>query len=302
MVVHASKPRSLRSARLVVALLAIGTTILLACTEPTTKAKDDKFCTPGAYVFCRCQDRQEGAKLCKEDAKSFGPCEPCETFDNPEIPDNGTSSGFPEHPFDGGSSLTDARADADATATSGCGDGIVQAGEDCDDKRNPDPNDGCDLKCKLSGAAPLASNSCPGLVVHVWGGDHKPTLVATTKNSGNRQLATPTPGNCTGDGNVPTSGSAGPDRVFQVIAHKTGTMTVATTETDYNCLLYVANACADDVVWTTCANKVDGIGGETISFPVTDGKTYYVFVDGALPSSLDTLQTKGDFRVTFAIQ
>ncbi len=23
-------------------------------------------CTPGAYVFCRCQDRSEGTKLCQD--------------------------------------------------------------------------------------------------------------------------------------------------------------------------------------------------------------------------------------------
>lgn len=31
-------------------------------------------CTPGAYVFCRCADRAEGTKLCKEDGASFEAC------------------------------------------------------------------------------------------------------------------------------------------------------------------------------------------------------------------------------------
>jgi cysteine-rich repeat protein len=31
-------------------------------------------CTPGNYVFCRCADRAEGTKLCKDDGASFEPC------------------------------------------------------------------------------------------------------------------------------------------------------------------------------------------------------------------------------------
>lgn len=32
-------------------------------------------CTPGAYVFCRCQDRSEGTKLCQDDGKAFSACQ-----------------------------------------------------------------------------------------------------------------------------------------------------------------------------------------------------------------------------------
>jgi len=34
-------------------------------------------CPPGAYVFCRCQDRSEGTKLCQQDGKTFSACQ-CE--------------------------------------------------------------------------------------------------------------------------------------------------------------------------------------------------------------------------------
>lgn len=36
--------------------------------------KEDRLCTPGAYVFCRCADRTPGTKLCKDDGKSFAAC------------------------------------------------------------------------------------------------------------------------------------------------------------------------------------------------------------------------------------
>src|SRR5262245_6249418 len=42
-----------------------------------TQADDGKVCTPGANVFCRCQNRDEGTKPCSADGKSFGACQPC---------------------------------------------------------------------------------------------------------------------------------------------------------------------------------------------------------------------------------
>ncbi|MBX3206150.1 MAG: hypothetical protein KF764_13855 [Labilithrix sp.] len=272
------------------ALASLGVvTLLLACTT-TPKTKEDSLCSPGNYVFCRCRDRQDGAKLCKDDGQSFGPCEPCESYDNPEGPlEPGDPT--PDEPLpdpDGG------QPDPNGS----CGDGVVQRGEDCDDK-NTNETDGCDSSCKLAGATPQKTVGCPGLDVHVWGGTHKPTLAGTTTNSGNRKVKT-TCGSSTGS--TPTSGASSEDRVFKVMAHKTGSMTVAVTDTSYNAFLYVAETCpSDDVEWIACANKVDGVGNETVTLPVDEGKTYYVFVDGALPSNLDTTKLKGNFRVTFSI-
>lgn len=259
--------------------------MLIACST-APKAKDDKLCTPGAYVFCRCRDRQEGSKLCKEDAQSFGPCEPCESADNPEMPLDPEGPQRRVDPTDG------EPEDAGSDSGGRCGDHIVQAGEDCDDD-NADDTDGCDQHCKLSGVAPASSNACPGLEVHVWGGSHRPTLVSKTNGSGNRSV---TP-NCTSTSH-PTTGAAAADRVFRVVAHKTGTMTVALTETGYNAFLYASDACAADKnTWLACVNEQGGIGGETMTFPVEAGKAYHVFVDGAGVDS----SKEGSFRVTFSI-
>lgn len=290
-----TSPLRLNAGRRVVSgvalLIVIATSVLVACSA-STATKEDKLCTPGAYVFCRCQDRQEGSKLCKEDAKSFGPCEPCETYDNPEIPLNPGETPRPVAPPDGGTTT-------DSGAKAGCGDGIVEDGEDCDDK-NTNETDGCDSKCKLAGTAPAASNACSGLKVHVWGGEHRPSLAATTNGSGNRQTKTVCP---SAAGNTPTSGAAGPDRVFEVVAKKSGMMTVAVTDTNYNAYIYASDTCpGDSVTWLACSNRSDGIGDETISFPVDAGKSYFVFVDGSLPSSLDSSLLSGNFRVTFSIQ
>jgi cysteine-rich repeat protein len=271
-------------------LFALGVvSLLLACTV-TPKVKEEKLCAAGDYVYCRCRNREEGSKLCNEDGQSFGPCEPCESIDNPEGPLEPGDPGFDK---DGGVDASDERP---SEPSASCGNGIVESGEDCDDK-NANDTDGCDTNCKLAGITPPATNSCPGLEVHVWGGGHKPTLVTKTTGSGNRS-ATP---NCTGGPN-PTSGSRGPDRIFKVIAHKSGMMTVKTSDADYDSFLYVSDACAaDENTWLVCANESAAAEGESMTFPVDAGKTYYVFVDGAGYGNTNAPAFEGTNRVTFSI-
>jgi cysteine-rich repeat protein len=279
--------RVLSGARTGILLLGV-LSLVFACTT-ATNAKDDKECSPGNRVYCRCRDRQEGSRVCNDDGLGFGPCEPCESADNP------VEELEPGDPFlddDAG-----AEDDSGGLPTGSCGNGVVENDEDCDDK-NTIETDGCNSKCRLAGATAQKTNACPGLDVHVWGGAHAPTLAGTTVGSGNRSTKT----GCNTNGNVDTRGGPAPDRVFKVVAHKTGSMNVTVTETSYNAFLYVSEACpAGNVEWLACANKVDGAGGETLSFPVASGKAYYVFVDGALPSSGDQRLIEGSYRVTFSI-
>lgn len=260
-----------------------------------TKAKDDKLCTPGAYVFCRCQDRAEGAKLCNETGNGFGKCEPCETDTNPEIdPGSTSSSGSSGDPFpeeDSGPSSGDG-----GPSGGDCGDGVVQVGEDCDDK-NTNDTDGCNTSCKLAGTNPSSTNNCPGMEVHVWGGAHKPTITGSTVGAPKRGV---TP-NCTNQPANSTSGAAGGDRVFKVIAHKTGTLSVKVSDNNYDAFLFVVadGKCTTSTTleYLACRNGVNGAGAETITVPVDAGKTYHVFVDGAGIGS----DNEGNFRVTFEI-
>lgn len=46
----------------------------MACSSDP-EAKPDRICTPGNYVFCRCEDRREGTKLCRADGVSFDKCD-----------------------------------------------------------------------------------------------------------------------------------------------------------------------------------------------------------------------------------
>lgn len=44
------------------------------CSSTTDATSGAVHCTPGNYVFCRCADRAEGTKLCKDDGASFEAC------------------------------------------------------------------------------------------------------------------------------------------------------------------------------------------------------------------------------------
>lgn len=82
----------------------------LACGPSTDETAAGRICTPGAYVFCRCADRAEGSKLCKDDGRSF---ERCETSADGacvggEVEDPDTGKPVPPPPvFEGGVPLTD---------------------------------------------------------------------------------------------------------------------------------------------------------------------------------------------------
>jgi cysteine-rich repeat protein len=64
----------LRDALLSIATVASVFIATQACTQDAKATKDEKLCTPGGYVFCRCADRSEGTKLCKDDGNSFDAC------------------------------------------------------------------------------------------------------------------------------------------------------------------------------------------------------------------------------------
>jgi hypothetical protein len=51
--------------------------LIVACKQENG-VKPERLCTPDAYVFCRCADRSEGTKKCKEDGASFEECSPCD--------------------------------------------------------------------------------------------------------------------------------------------------------------------------------------------------------------------------------
>jgi cysteine-rich repeat protein len=172
------------------------------------------------------------------------------------------------------------------TLTTGtfCGDGTPDMGEGCDDG-NKTAGDGCENDCRPTGDV-MASDKCPGVSAHVWPGKTLTWSGSTTDANVSYGEA----GTCAGFGN------SAPDRVYALVAHATGTMTVE-VDAMYNVGFYVRKAPCETGMQLACANSV---GASTIpqtektTFPVTNGETYYLIVDGALTS-------KGTFTVKASV-
>lgn len=73
---------------------------IAACTKEETRATNDRLCTAGAFVYCRCEDREEGTKRCRDDQRSFDDCK-CDGSNPPPTEGDGGVTG-PLVPVDAG--------------------------------------------------------------------------------------------------------------------------------------------------------------------------------------------------------
>jgi len=260
--------------------MALAAALVVACSStPTTPTKTD--CKAGDAYFCRCADRQEGTRVCNDDGFTYGPCEPCFPIDPPLPEEDGS---FPDEdvfvpPSDAG----------DGGDAGPCPNGTVDPGEECDDG-NRTANDGCSATCTLQ-AGPTTGDKCPGMAVHVW--DKAVALTGSTAAPYVNDYTTTPAAACNN-----TSGSTTPERVFAVTAHKTGMLRVATSAANFDHMLYRGDTCpatGNSFTNLSCANTVAGNGGETLTFAVTSGITYYVVVEGG------AVNQQGNFNVTFSI-
>ena len=260
----------------IAAFLAFG-----GCSSSKDSAATGKQCEPGKDYHCQCVNKDEGTHTCNEDGQSFTECLPCYgdqviSDDDVYVTTDDDGSNY-EQPDDAGT--------LDATVSAGCGNGIAETGEQCDDKNLKD-SDGCSKECKVEGKI-TGTNSCPGLSVHVW--NDPVTFEATTTGFPNRHTISPS---CTG-----YSGSSGLDRTFAVTAHKTGTLTLTVSNLPFEALLYYSTkACSDTnpMSYDACA-----YGGSktshSLSFSVTSGTSYVVVVDAGSAK-------QGAFTASFEIK
>lgn len=176
------------------------------------------------------------------------------------------------------------------TTGSFCGDGSVDSGEGCDDA-NKVPGDGCENNCMPSGSV-TETDACPGVTGHVWPGSTLTINGDTT--AANLSYSSATGVTC---GSVSGIGGTAPDRVYALVAHKTGTLKVD-VEANYNAVVYVRTAPCATGVQVGCAAALGASTipqTETVTFSVADGQTYYVVVDGA--GSSDTAKYRGTFTL-----
>ena len=88
--------------------------VILAGACKQDVVSNDRLCTPGNFVFCRCKDRSEGTKLCHDDGMSFDACSACQPGEEvPPTPDSldATTTDAP-----GKDASTDASTDAPPAA------------------------------------------------------------------------------------------------------------------------------------------------------------------------------------------
>jgi cysteine-rich repeat protein len=171
-----------------------------------------------------------------------------------------------------------------------CGDGVLNAGEECDVGEGI-ANDGCGDPgqpdaCKLQ--VPSGNgDQCPGQLVDVSAGT---TVLTAASGNSTYGFQDDYDGSC-------SYYPGGRDRVYRVVPAQSGTMTVSvgyeedgkTSICDadlydprcWGYQLYVRSSCEDAASELGCAMDADWpVKPESLSFPVTAGSPYFVFVDG----------------------
>lgn len=103
-----------RASRVTALLFASTAALAAAYQTGCTKAPEaeETLCTPGAYVFCRCQDRREGSKECSADGRSFAACTCGTSVELPDLNPDGDTDFQPVEavPPDGGLAIPEACA------------------------------------------------------------------------------------------------------------------------------------------------------------------------------------------------
>jgi cysteine-rich repeat protein len=155
----------------------------------------------------------------------------------------------------------------------GCGNGFVEAGEECDDGNAID-DDWCRNNCTIN-ASP-SGDTCPGMVMAMMGSgtqDRVGTL------SGNTAYFTP---KYASSGCAASSTGPAKDFVAAMTSDVDGTATCdlgGATSTPFDAVLYARSNCTDASSEVACHDSPMS-GGEKIVFAVAKDGTYYVFVDG----------------------
>ncbi len=163
---------------------------------------------------------------------------------------------------DGQSGSSGAYALSLSLSTSGCGDGVVTKGEQCDDK-NSTSGDGC-FACKVE-QSPL-DGDCPGQEVHVF---DDATLVSGTTAG----YASYDQGSCGGD--------TAKERFYQIVPHVTGTLRAEITTASFDAVLYARRvACFGSSSVELACDDVIGNGKERVDVPVQSGAPIWLAVDG----------------------
>ncbi|AKU98852.1 hypothetical protein AKJ09_05516 [Labilithrix luteola] len=153
-----------------------------------------------------------------------------------------------------------------------CGNGYVDATEECDDG-NTTAGDGCSDTCKVERDS--ASYTCPGKPLRLEAAN----AAGDTRSLTLRGITTPLPGESLPASKVATCGTAAPDVVYAVTSDIDGYMTATVTGSTFPVGLSVRSACPGTAD-VACDKTSNGNGKKTIRFAVNKETPYYLFVDG----------------------
>ncbi|MBX3221254.1 MAG: hypothetical protein KF795_12095 [Labilithrix sp.] len=173
--------------------------------------------------------------------------------------------GFESSP-DAALAADDAPARADQ-ASSACADGKLDPGEACDDG-NADDGDGCSSTCRLE---PLAgADTCPGASLTLRGAGSEPRRGVLTLDT--RALRSTYTSACGGDAR---------DGVARVVPD-TGGLLTARIKGFVGSLVHARTVCADPTSeLPKCRPSTStSVVHDVVSFAVTAGKEYFLFMDG----------------------
>jgi cysteine-rich repeat protein len=171
-----------------------------------------------------------------------------------------------------------------------CGDGFVRSGfETCDDD-NTVSGDGCSATCQTENNN---GSSCQAPIFVGLGSVSNDTTDATNIVAGSCQAS------------VQAGGGTGGDQVFRFTASSTGTRTFTITSTgangDHGIILYGINNCGS----TTELGCVDAVFGqgevETINLSMTNGQSIFIIISAFAPS-VDIFNPGSEGPFTLTIQ
>ena len=148
-----------------------------------------------------------------------------------------------------------------------CGNGIIEAGEQCDDG-NQTSGDGCSVSCGTE----LGSCEIPVLVTLGIG---SPQLFSGTT------LGAPSQHTLINADGCAASSATGPESIYQVTVTDVGHVTawVQSVGTDHDTVLYTRTSCESAESQLACHDN-SANGGEVVSSWMEPGDTMFVFVDG----------------------
>lgn len=174
--------------------------------------------------------------------------------------------------------------DAKLTAAA-CGNGAVDAGEECDDG-NMASGDGCSAACAVE--RDPESYTCPGKTLRLEGAAPGPRTLKL------RGTTAPLAGETLPKSKFSTCGSSAPDVVYQVTSDIDGWLTATVSGGQFNGAVSLRAACPG-TAHLACDKSGAGNDPDTLQAPMNKETPYFVIVDGA------TTGKSGPFELTLKV-